>query len=46
MSDTPPYMQLWIADFIGDTLHLSDAEVGQYILILMAMWRNGGMVRR
>ena len=44
MSDTPPYMQLWIADFIGDTLHLSDAEVGQYILILMAMWRNGGMV--
>lgn len=37
-----PYMRLWIADFLGDTLHLSDAEVGQYMLILMAMWRNGG----
>jgi len=37
-----PYMQLWIADFIGDTLHLSDAEIGQYMLLLMAMWRNGG----
>lgn len=37
-----PYMQLWIADFLGDTLHLSDAEIGQYMLLLMAMWRNGG----
>lgn len=37
-----PYMKLWVADFLGDTLHLSDAEVGQYILLLMAMWRNGG----
>lgn len=37
-----PWMQLWVADFIGDTLHLSDAEVGQYMLLLMAMWRNGG----
>ena len=37
-----PYMQLWVADFVGDTLHLSSAEVGQYMLLLMAMWRNGG----
>lgn len=37
-----PYMQLWIADFVGDTLHLTSEEVGQYMLLLMAMWRNGG----
>ncbi len=37
-----PYMRLWVADFLGDTLHLTDAEVGQYMLLLMAMWRNGG----
>lgn len=39
-----PYMQLWVADFCGDTLHLSAAEIGQYMLLLMAMWRNGGML--
>lgn len=37
-----PYMALWVADFVGDTTHLSDAEVGQYLLLLMAMWRCGG----
>jgi uncharacterized protein YdaU (DUF1376 family) len=37
-----PYMQLWVADFLGDTLHLSAEEVGQYMLLLMAMWRQGG----
>ncbi len=39
-----PYMKLWISDFLGDTLHLSAEEVGQYMLLLMAMWRNGGYV--
>jgi uncharacterized protein YdaU (DUF1376 family) len=37
-----PYMKLWCSDFLGDTLHLTPAEVGQYMLILMAMWNNGG----
>ncbi|MDL1890337.1 DUF1376 domain-containing protein [Nitrospirales bacterium NOB] len=37
-----PFMQLWIADFLGDTLHLSAEEVGQYMLLLMASWRAGG----
>jgi uncharacterized protein YdaU (DUF1376 family) len=41
MSDTP-FMQFWTGDFIGDTLHLTPKEVGQYVLLLMAMWRNGG----
>jgi uncharacterized protein YdaU (DUF1376 family) len=37
-----PFMQLWVADFVGDTMHLSKAQVGEYLLLLMAMWRNGG----
>jgi uncharacterized protein YdaU (DUF1376 family) len=43
MSDTP-FMQFWTGDFIGDTLHLTPKEVGQYVLLLMAMWRNGGVL--
>jgi uncharacterized protein YdaU (DUF1376 family) len=38
----PPYMKLWIADFVADTLHLNRAQVGSYQLLLMAMWRAGG----
>jgi uncharacterized protein YdaU (DUF1376 family) len=41
MSDAP-FMQFWTGDFLGDTLHLTPKEVGQYVLLLMAMWRNGG----
>jgi uncharacterized protein YdaU (DUF1376 family) len=43
MSDQP-YMPLFVADFLGDTLHLSASEIGAYVLLLMAMWRNGGSV--
>ena len=37
-----PFMQLYVSDFIGDTLSLSTEEVGAYFLILMAMWNAGG----
>lgn len=37
-----PFMKLWVGDFVGDTMHLTRAEVGQYVLLLMAMWKNGG----
>lgn len=41
MSETP-FMPLWVADFIRDTLDLDAKEVGAYMLILMTMWgRNG-----
>lgn len=36
------WLPLWVGDFVSDTAHLSDAETGQYLLLLMCMWRNGG----
>jgi uncharacterized protein YdaU (DUF1376 family) len=41
MSDTP-FMQFYPSDFLRDTLHLSANEIGVYMLLLMAMWSNGG----
>lgn len=39
-----PFMQLYVSDFIGDTLHLSAEQVGVYMLFLMAMWNAGGVL--
>lgn len=41
MSSTP-YFKLYFSDLAGDTLHLSDAEMGSYVLLLGAMWNKGG----
>jgi len=37
-----PYFRLYVGDWIGDTLVLSDAERGAYFSILCAMWNAGG----
>jgi len=41
MSSTP-FMPLWVADFVGDTLDLDAKEIGAYMLILMTMWGRDG----
>lgn len=39
-----PYMRFWVKDHIADTLHLTCLEHGAYVLLLLAMWNNGGQL--
>lgn len=38
------YMKLYPGDFLADTLDLNRADLGSYMLLLMAMWRQDGQL--
>jgi uncharacterized protein YdaU (DUF1376 family) len=37
---SPPWMPLYIGDFIADTMHLSATETGMYIRLLLHCWQH------
>ena len=41
MASEFPYIQLYVADYLADTVHLSTEEHGAYLLLIMNYWQTG-----
>lgn len=39
----PPWMPLFVAEYLADTGHLSTLEHGAYMLLIMHYWQNDGL---
>jgi len=36
-----PYLQLYVAEYLADTMHLTAEEHGAYLLIIFNYWQSG-----
>jgi len=45
MSSTPPFMPLYVAEYLADTQHLDAADSGAYLHLIMHYWRRRELPR-